>query len=47
MGQSGRKHSETQIGFFFCQLTYFFYFFLISWRLITLQYCSGFYHTLT
>ena len=25
----------------------FFFFFLISWRLITLQYCSGFCHTLT
>ena len=23
------------------------FFFLISWRLITLQYCSGFCHTLT
>ena len=23
------------------------YLFLISWRLITLQYCSGFCHTLT
>ena len=26
---------------------FFFFFFLISWRLITLQYCSGFCHTLT
>ena len=26
---------------------FFFFFFLISWRLITLQYCSGFGHTLT
>ena len=25
----------------------FFFFFLICWRLITLQYCSGFCHTLT
>ena len=25
----------------------FFFFFFISWRLITLQYCSGFYYTLT
>ena len=24
-----------------------FFFFLISWRLIALQYCSGFCHTLT
>ena len=27
--------------------TYFFPFIFISWRLITLQYCSGFCHTLT
>ena len=27
--------------------TYFFSLFFISWRLITLQYCSGFCHTLT
>ena len=27
--------------------SFFFFFFLISWRLITLQYCSGFCHTLT
>ena len=26
---------------------YFFPFIFISWRLITLQYCSGFCHTLT
>ena len=30
------------ISFFF-----FLFFFFIRWRLITLQYCSGFYHTLT
>ena len=28
-------------------LFYFFSFIFISWRLITLQYCSGFCHTLT
>ena len=28
-------------------LLYFYLFILISWRLITLQYCSGFCHTLT
>ena len=28
-------------------VAFFHYFFLISWRLITLQYCSGFCHTLT
>ena len=31
--------------FFFLSL--FFSFLFISWRLITLQYCSGFWHTLT
>ena len=31
--------------FFF--LPFYFLFFFISWRLITLQYCSGFCHTLT
>ena len=29
---------------FFCSFRFFFF---ISWRLITLQYCSGFLHTLT
>ena len=29
------------------QWFFFFSFIFISWRLITLQYCSGFYHTLT
>ena len=35
--------------FFFWTQLYFFLFFIffISWRLITLQYCSGFCHTLT
>ena len=37
--------------FFFILFYFIFYwtytFFLISWRLITLQYCSGFCHTLT
>ena len=28
-------------------LSFFFHLFFISWRLITLQYCSGFCHTLT
>ena len=30
-----------------CQYLLFLFFFFISWRLITLQYCSGFCHTLT
>ena len=29
------------------QMIFFFIFFFISWKLITLQYCSGFCHTLT
>ena len=34
--------------FFFAYLWLFFFSFIfISWRLITLQYCSGFCHTLT
>ena len=33
--------------FFFNLCTYLFIYFSISWRLITLQYCSGFCHTLT
>ena len=32
---------------FFILFLWMFFFFLISWRLITLQYCSGFCHTLT
>ena len=49
-----QKHQKHQ--FFGAQLFFFswtindptnFIFFLISWRLITLQYCSGFCHTLT
>ena len=33
--------------YFVCVLFILFLFFKISWRLITLQYCSGFCHTLT
>ena len=33
--------------FFFPSFPFFFSFIFISWRLITLQYCSGFCHTLT
>ena len=32
---------------FFFSFFFFFLYFFISWRLITLQYCSGFCHTLT
>ena len=35
------------ISFFLFFLALFIYLFLISWRLITLQYCRGFCHTLT
>ena len=46
----GRINDE--IAFFFSlfkkfYLFIFILFFFISWRLITLQYCSGFCHTLT
>ena len=37
----------SQLQFFFCLFVPFFSFIFISWRLITLQYCSGFCHTLT
>ena len=33
--------------FFFLIFLFIYLFILISWRLITLQYCSGFCHTLT
>ena len=41
--------SNTFFLFFKCniKLIYFFPFIFISWRLITLQYCNGFCHTLT
>ena len=37
------RHTVNCLCFFFC----FFPFIFISWRLITLQYCSGFCHTVT
>ena len=42
-------HSHWKILFYFYLWYYssFFIFIFISWRLIILQYCSGFYHTLT
>ena len=33
--------------FHLTNISFFFSFIFISWRLITLQYCSGFCHTLT
>ena len=45
-----RKYLKEQTGFLFVWLVglvFFFSFIFISWRLITLQYCSGFCHTLT
>ena len=35
----GRGHGNTH--------QYSFFFFFFNWRLVTVQYCSGFYHTLT
>ena len=50
-GQGSLKSSCFMLpaSFKICVLLFpvFFFFFLISWRLITLQYCSGFCHTLT
>ena len=52
-GGSWRCHSwpgavNDTISFFFFSFFFFFFpFICISWRLITLQYCSGFCHTLT
>ena len=42
-----RKKSVTEAKQTGTRKRFFFFFFLISWRLITLQYCSGFCHTLT
>ena len=42
------KHNPIAfIYFYFLFFILFFSFIFISWRLITLQYCSGFCHTLT
>ena len=47
------KNTDTVSKFFTCtyaqiiNFLFFFSFIFISWRLITLQYCSGFCHTLT
>ena len=41
----GTYPADTSQPLFFFNV--FFFFFFISWRLITLQYCSGFCHTLT
>ena len=42
---STHTHSPSNCSFDYCK--FFFHLFFISWRLITLQYCSGFCHTLT
>ena len=44
-GFKARKQQVRDSVFFFFK--FFFSFIFISWRLITLQYCSGFCHTLT
>ena len=41
MPRGHTSHSKHVLSFFF------FFFFFINWRLITLQYCTGFCHTLT
>ena len=41
------KEQGTGVGLSFTFYVFFFSFIFISWRLITLQYCSGFWHTLT
>ena len=41
------RHSPIGLAFCCYELFFFFPFIFISWRLITLQYCSGFCHTLT
>ena len=44
----GPQESASSAFFFFSLLSFFFFSFIfISWRLITLQYCSGVCHTLT
>ena len=40
------KGSETESGKFVIIFILFYFIFFISWRLITLQDCSGFCHTL-
>ena len=44
---AGRFHFQFSKTHFFCLLCFVFSLIFISWRLITLQYCSGFCHTLT
>ena len=43
----GHTGSRDSIFFFIYIFSFFFSFIFISWKLITLQYCSGFCHTLT
>ena len=43
-----KKHVKSLAGKVKVEISFFFFSFIfISWRLITLQYCSGFCHTLT
>ena len=41
-----KKLKDNCFIYFFLSCNFYFYFLFISWRLITLQYCSGFCHTL-
>ena len=43
----GHTGSRDSIFFLYIYIFFFFSFIFISWRLITLQYCSGFGRTLT
>ena len=47
MGKEMATHSSILFFFFYQFFILFFSFVFISWRLITLQYCRGFCHTLT
>ena len=47
LGQKGEKRDESSFFFLFFKIYYLFIYLFISWMLITLQYCSGFCHTLT
>ena len=43
----GKEQGPTIVHWELHLVSFFFSFIFISWRLITLQYCSGFCHTLT
>ena len=45
--QTGSKLGKEYVKAVYCHPAFFFFIYFISWRLITLQYCSVFCHTLT